>query len=97
MKATEFIKKYGLDRAKKLLTITSKMNMCGLVFASLEDGDNLDFEVDELNRLIESHYLIKDLGGPIVAKRIADQAKQDNFNYMYRNIKLAIADVESCQ
>lgn len=65
MKANEFIKKYGIDRAKKLLSITNKMNMSGLVFASLKDGESLDFEVDELKRLIESHELVEKCGGLI--------------------------------
>ncbi|QHJ83341.1 MAG: hypothetical protein [Bacteriophage sp.] len=70
MKANEFIKKYGIDRAKKLLSITNKMNMSGLVFASLKDGESLDFEVDELKRLIESHELVEKCGGLISCKKI---------------------------
>lgn len=70
MKLTDFVKKYGIDRAKKLLAITGKMNMSGLVFVSLKDGDNLDFEVNDLKRLIESHDLIINLGGLDKAKRI---------------------------
>ncbi|QHJ82635.1 MAG: hypothetical protein [Caudoviricetes sp.] len=91
MRANDFIKKYGLDRAKKLLSITSKMNMSGLVFASLEDGDNLDFEVDELKRLIESHEIIKEMHG----------REKDFTDFIWdmslERLEQAIADVESYQ
>lgn len=103
MKANEFIKRNGWEKAKKLLSITSKMNMRGLVFASLEDGDNLDFEVDELKRLIESHDLVISYGGLVMAKR-----QYDCFNNARKSVRVsqsrkvltlgkAIECVESCQ
>lgn len=98
MKANEFIKRNGWEKAKKLLSITSKMNMRGLVFASLEDGDNLDFEVDELKRLIESHELVELYGGVDKSHEFALSVWRSNKNDPFiENMKQAIADVESCQ
>lgn len=95
MRANEFIKKYGLDRAKKLLSITSKMNMSNLVFVSLQDGDNLDFEVDELKRLIKSHDLVLEHGSICRAKKYAES--KYTAPEVKKLLSKAIADVESCQ
>lgn len=109
MKANEFIKKYGIDRAKKLLSITNKMNMSGLVFASLKDGESLDFEVDELKRLIESHDFVENYGGLHCAKHslklfissiamgLYHGVDGANAEMEIPKLKQAIADVESCQ
>lgn len=81
MKANEFIKKYGLEEAKNLY--------CGNDWSTVSEIFLID-----LKRLIESHNLVKDLGGLIVAKRISDQAKEDGFMYLYANIKQAVNEVE---
>lgn len=83
MKENEFFREHGLENAKKLLSITSRMNMSGLVFATLKDGGNLDFEVEELKRLIESHDFVENIGGIHYAKYCLDLAKQNGFvNYV---------------
>ena len=55
------------------------------------DGDNLDFEVDELKRLIESHEIIKEMHG----------REKDFTNFVWdmslERLEQAIADVESYQ
>lgn len=110
MKANEFIKEHGLDDAKKLLSITSRMNMSGLVFASLKDGGNLYFEVKDLKRLIDSHDLVG-VHGYEKSKEIVANAPSDNHFYSWKlgdsgvydktvnigELRKAIADVESCQ
>lgn len=108
MKANEFIKKYGLDEAKKSNALSI----------------NLGHEDLELKRLIESYELVEKCGSLISCKkilfaRINHKPKAQYFaihpekpnliqlymrneaklipNYRFRDLEKAIADVESCQ
>lgn len=78
MKANEFINKYGIDVAKNSLSKSE-----------IESDFN-----NELKRLIESHYLVRDLGGVKVAKEMYEIIKTCRSG---DKLKQAIADVESCQ
>lgn len=61
MKANEFIKKYGVDEARKYLK-----QFDGLDHVYMGDG----FYIDDLKRLIESHELVEKCGGYEQAKLI---------------------------
>lgn len=74
MKANEFVKKFGWDWAKEIL---SQSNNCGLyVDANLNvtchqminepdqyKGEGYVFHRNDLKRLVESHELVEELGG----------------------------------
>lgn len=79
MKANEFIKKYGLDEAKRALLITDNCSIGNEYFVS------------ELERLIESHEIIKEMHG--LEKDFTDLV----WNMSLEKLDQAIADVESCQ
>ena len=83
MKANEFIKKYGLDEARKFLEVPSySIDQLMMLRSGLDTR--------ELERLIESHEVVEMLGGlyECNAKRVVVGS-----HIMER----AIADVESCQ
>ncbi|WP_353171300.1 hypothetical protein [Acinetobacter rudis] len=108
MKANEFVKKHGVGRAKVLLVESIG---CGLyvdanyritLYLSNEPhkSDDIDFIIHryELERLVESHEIVKKLGGLDGAK------KKLNSLCIFRWItpeitalEQAIADVEACQ
>lgn len=80
MKANEFVKKFGWDRAKR------EVELIGTIAAMCcEDDFNND-----LKRLVESHELVEKLGGLNDAKVVSNSGKY------YKYLKKAIADVESC-
>lgn len=85
MKANEFIKKFGWDRAKREVALIGTIAMMC--------GDN-DFNND-LKRLVESHELVFEHGSIDRAKKYA------NSPYTAPEVKCAIeqaiADVESCK
>lgn len=107
MKANEFIKKYGLEKVRSIINkypnYTHSTDDARMFVNEHDCIEHIKKDLhtcvrfDDLKHLIQSHDLVNDLGGLIVAKRIADQAKEDNFIYLYRNVEQAIADVESCQ
>ena len=86
MKANEFIKKFGWDRAKREVALIGTIAMMC--------GDN-DFNND-LKRLVESHELIrKDFESVEMAEYEYMISASYNESYWVR-VKQAIADVESC-
>ena len=83
MKANEYVKKYGVDCAKEILTHN-------------QDLMNIGFFID-LKRLVESHELIrKDFEFVEMAEYEYMISASYNEPYWVR-VKQAIADVESCQ
>ena len=84
MKANEFVKKFGWDRAKREVALIGTIAMMC--------GDN-DFNND-LKRLVESHELIKEHGSIVRAKMYAESAY--TAPEVVDRLKQAIADVESC-
>mgnify|MGYP003607994886 CR=1 FL=1 len=87
MKANEFVKKFGWDRAKREVALIGTIAMMC--------GDN-DFNND-LKRLVESHAMIeKDFEFVEIAKYEYMVSGCYSEPYWIR-IKQAIADVESCQ
>lgn len=87
MKANEFVKKYGIDRAKNIT-----------VFCLGFDGDFSvwDFTISELKQIVESHELVEGYGGLEKAKLRCYPAKHLTMQ-SYHALRGAIADVESCQ
>ena len=99
MRANEFVKKFGIDKAKSIVDDFEKnpsVNCCfdsGL--ANGLDKSWWDIFVYDLKRLVESHELVMDYYGLTRAKEHAES------NYtapeLKDALKQAIADVESCQ
>ena len=100
MKANEFVKKFGWDRAKREVALIGTIAMMC--------GDN-DFNND-LKRLVESHELVA-IHGFEKSKEIVANAPSDDHFYSWTlggsgvrdktvnigELRKAIADVESCQ
>ena len=87
MKANEFVKKFGWDRAKREVALIGTIAMMC--------GDN-DFNND-LKRLVESHAMIeKDFESVEIAEYEYMVSGCYSDSYWLR-VKQAILDVESCQ
>lgn len=87
MKANEFVKKFGIERAKQIVNADDSVH--ALVFATTK------VSFLELKRLVESHELVMDYYGLTRSKEHAES------KYTAPEIKVAlkqaIEDVESCQ
>ena len=99
MKADEFIKKFGWERAKELvngLKVGWYTNGIKTVPAIVLDNGETWVNYDDLKRLVESHELVEACGGIDVVKR---HLKEGNvFRFEEKPLMgQAIADVESCQ
>ncbi|WP_075166991.1 hypothetical protein [Acinetobacter indicus] len=86
MKANEFVKKFGWDRAKREVALIGTIAMMC--------GDN-DFNND-LKRLVESHKLVESYGGLSKARNHVERTIF-KLSCQIIALKKAIADVESCQ
>ena len=101
MKANEFVKKHGLNKAKVLLSTQGKTiaNLKSEFTAEqlkeyqgyIVSGDLMSLA--ELKRLVESHELVGRYGTADEAKEYLTMLRMDS----YDELKQAIADVESCQ
>ena len=96
MKANEFVKKFGIEKAKQAVGFGNKYAENGLLRLETFDGDEIDVVIDDLKRIVESHELIEACGGIDVVKR---HLKEGNvFRFEEKPLmRQAIADVESCQ
>lgn len=99
MRANEFVKKHGLNKAKVLLSTQGK-TIANLKSEYTEEqlkeyqgyivsGDLMSFV--ELKRLVKSHELVASWGGLSDAKVAVKVSRHKKY------LKRAIADVESCQ
>ena len=95
MRANEFVKKFGLDKAKQAVGFGNKYAENGLLRLETFDGDEIDVVIDDLKRLVESHELVKEHGSIERVKQYADSAY--TAPEVEERLKQAIADVESCQ
>ena len=96
MRANEFIKRHGLEEARKM-------------YNSDDWSTVSDIFLHDLKRLIESHDLVGNFGGLKRAKRILKRSYQSwgtkvsvvwndkPFQCNISDLEQAIADVESCQ
>ena len=97
MKATEFIKKFGLSHTVYLLKDTELTEFA--IHSNCAGKYYMDTVcVSDLKRLIESHELVESKGGLIKAKEIlADNPVWCFGSKRYSSpLERAIADVESC-
>ena len=97
--AVKYFQKNGLQRSKELIEM-------GFGFCSLEDG--LSFHTGDLKRLVESHELVKKMGGLngainslsllecSLAIGLYHGVVGVNTEAQISELKQAIADVESC-
>ena len=98
MKANEYIKKYGIDKAKELVssiinTISVDGYICDPCFIT-DDGEHISY--NDLKRYVDSYELVESYGGLEEAKTICNLAKYVVIEYYYK-LKQAILDAESCQ
>ena len=100
MKANEFVKKYGWDKARLLLSTQGKTievlkdeyNPSQLKeFQRYIVSDRL-MNLDKLKRLVESFELVERYGTADEAKEYLPMLRMDS----YDELKQAIEDVESC-
>ena len=87
--AVKYFQKNGLQRSKELVEM-------GFGFCSLEDG--LSFHTEQLKQLVESHELVASWGGLADAKK--ELQRQSILRWIHpgtERLRVAIADVESCQ
>ena len=89
MKANEFVKRFGLERAKQFVNADHTAH--ALVFATT------GVSFIDLKRLVESWELVEKLGGLESAKIELKSVDYNSEKDFYDNLKQAIADVESCQ
>lgn len=105
MKANEFVRKFGWIKAKYCLELCASPQDKWFVF----DGNLIcDDEFDKIKRLVESHDLIEQWGGPHGAKNTLKLLEESLSIGLYHGmdgidaetevpkLKQAIADVESC-
>lgn len=106
MKANDFVKEYGFEKAKKLINEAPKDADCfmfGQVFGyakTITDKGLRDDEVRlyDLKRLVESHEIVEGFGGLDAAKKeLSRQSVLRWVNPETERLRSAIADVESCQ
>lgn len=94
MKANEFVKKYGIAEAKKVLHCMDDASE----FTTHMPGDDWDkptlIDAVGLRRLIESHELVKERGSLERAKMYTESIY--TAPEVVERLKQAIADVESC-
>ena len=83
MKANEFIKKFGLDCAKQELIVMQEAQL----------GNNHQYYIDNLKRLIDAHDFVDELGSLENAKI---EYENRPFDHVWSDLGKAIADVESC-
>jgi len=94
MKATEFVKKFGWERAKR------EVALIGTIAVITGDRNWLS----DLKRLVESRELVESIGGLPAAKAHLNSVAERCVNggleavrEQYKILKQAIADVEACQ
>lgn len=85
--AVKYFQKNGLQRSKELVEM-------GFGFCSLEDG--LSFHTEQLKQIVESHELVEHAGGLDSAKKQIELKDSEDNCLWCVDLKIAIADVESC-
>ena len=103
MKASEFVKEFGIEKAKLLLSTQGKTvaELKGEYTAKqlkeyqgyIVSGDLMSFV--ELKRLVESHELIEQYNGLFEAKELIRVSPK--LTSELRGLAAAIADMESCK
>lgn len=99
MKANEFVKKFGLNKAIIIAYGFKTILEYSWYDHDLEAGNGVHRKVviSELRKLIWSHNLVNAIGGLDFAKNYIGQAEFALIGSHKEYLKQAIADVESCQ
>ena len=110
MKATEFVKQYGLDAVNKMLRDFPKMtHVSDDARAFLNDieykkhapwfADSVAKMVSfsDLKRIVESHELVVSLGGAEKCKGYVQVCFYKGYTSYGSRLNQAISDVEACQ
>ena len=111
MKANEFVKKYGLELSREIVSKQPKWASnvrVSEIIGTWEYTEKVlpSFSIVELKGLVESHELVASRGGLDAAKHeliLLQKHLNSTFGYVtiitsekIENLKQAIADVESC-
>lgn len=100
MRANEFVKKYGIDKAKELVssiinTISVNGYVCDPCFIT-DDGEHVGY--NDLKRYVDSYELVESYGGLESAKKfVGSEYRKLSQPKTYNRLCEAIADVESCK
>ena len=106
VKANEFVKKFGLDSFKAaMLCPQFKRYNYAILYSDEIDFSNeivekhadYMFKASDIKRLVESHELVKKLGGLEKCKGLVQVCIFKGRDSYAARLKQAIADVESCQ
>lgn len=103
MKANEFVKKFGLSKAKEIF-LKSKyyhevdvylVDTKEFVFIAIPPDENDPYvSIDELKRLVESHERLKEEYGTL--ENAKEHLKTISNEAGWNSVSSIIADVESC-
>ena len=100
MKAVKFVKKYGIDKAKELVssiinTVSVAGYVCDPCFIT-DDGEHVGY--NDLKRYVESYELIESYGGLESAKKfVGSEYRKLSQPKTYNRLCEAILEVESCK
>ncbi|MFS1584695.1 hypothetical protein ACLIL3_002760 [Acinetobacter radioresistens] len=103
MKATEFVKKFGLEKSKEAI---DKVAWCETAYCLMlghgcfKSNSDCCVDIKDLKRLVESHELLKiiDLESPLIDELVNEliETGRPRLVELGKRIKQAIADVEAC-
>ena len=100
MKANKFVKKYGIDKAKELVssiinTISVDGYVCDPCFIA-DDGEHVGY--NDLKRYVDSYELVESYGCLESAKEfVGSEYRKLSQPKTYNRLCEAILDVESCK
>lgn len=92
MKANDFVRKFGWEKAKEFSQIIIK-GLCKKFDFEINTGESIELayvDLNDLKRLVESWELVERFGGLSDAREVVKMGRY------YKYLKRAIADVESC-
>src|SRR5690606_10790605 len=104
MKANEFVKKYGLELSREIVSKQPKWASnvrVSEIIGTWEYTEKVlpSFSIVELKRLVESHEMVNWVGGLDAANRIRCDGFHGSRGFItegHEKLSLAIQDVESC-
>lgn len=92
MKANEFVRKYGLDYAKRDVAAYES----GFITKS-DFTEHFGFDLlDDLKRLVESHDFVSANGGIEGARKYLNNQDPNRTSKHYNALRARLDDVESC-
>lgn len=102
MKANEFVKKYGLELSREIVSKQPKWASnvrVSEIIGTWEYTEKVlpSFSIVELKRLVESHELVEYMGGIDKAKEQAYVLAMEVGGFNPAKVEKAITDVEACK